>query len=61
MNVFLSIMDKYNIISVIGIFILIGFAWIFSTSKKDVNWRTVVFGVLIQAVFGFLIVTAQVF
>ncbi|MBF0541992.1 MAG: nucleoside transporter [Nitrospirae bacterium] len=48
-------MDKYNIISAIGIFILIGVAWIFSTSKKDVNWRTVGFGVAIQTVFGFFI------
>lgn len=48
-------MEIYNFISVIGIFVLIAFAWLFSTSKDDINWRTVDFGIGIQVLFGFFI------
>lgn len=39
----------------LGIVALIGVAFIFSTNKKAIDWRLVGVGVLIQAIFGFLI------
>jgi CNT family concentrative nucleoside transporter len=39
----------------LGIIALLGVAFIFSTNKKSIDWRLVGVGVLIQAIFGFLI------
>src|SRR5690606_32900316 len=39
----------------LGIIALLGVAFIFSTNKKSIDWRLVGIGVLIQAIFGFLI------
>jgi CNT family concentrative nucleoside transporter len=51
-------MGIYNFISFSGIFILIGFAWLFSPDKKNMNWRVIVWGVILQmliALFIFLV------
>ncbi len=45
----------YKIISFFGIFILIFIAYIFSTNKKAINWKTVITGILIQLIFAFLV------
>jgi len=45
-------MDLYNLVSFIGIFILLGVAWLLSTARWRVNVRTVVAGVAIQLVFA---------
>jgi len=47
--------DKYNLVSFAGIFILIFFAWVFSNSRKAVNWRLIGWGLTIQAVFAVFI------
>ncbi len=39
----------------IGIIVLLAFALLFSANKKAVDWRLVGIGVLLQAIFGFLI------
>jgi len=39
----------------IGIAVLIGIAFLLSTNKKKVDWRLVISGLLLQVVFGFLI------
>ena len=39
----------------LGIIALLGVAFIFSVNKKSIDWRLVGVGVLIQAIFGFLI------
>lgn len=39
----------------LGIIALLGVAFIFSTNRKSIDWRLVGMGVLIQAIFGFLI------
>jgi len=39
----------------IGLFVLIAIAWVFSTNKKAINWKLVATGVVLQIVFGFLI------
>ncbi|MBI4634429.1 MAG: hypothetical protein HY742_11115 [Deltaproteobacteria bacterium] len=32
-------MSLYNIISFVGMFVLMGIAWLFSTNRRLVNWR----------------------
>ena len=45
-------MDKYNLISLAGIFILMGFAWLISSDRKNMNWRLLMWGVVFQFVFA---------
>jgi CNT family concentrative nucleoside transporter len=44
-----------KVISFIGIFVLLGIAWLFSKNKKAINYKTVIMGTLIQIVFAFLV------
>lgn len=46
-------MDYFR--GLIGIFVLLAFALIFSTNKRAVDWRLVGIGVVLQTIFGFLI------
>ncbi|MFH1692407.1 MAG: nucleoside transporter C-terminal domain-containing protein [Candidatus Omnitrophota bacterium] len=48
-------MGYYNFVSFLGIFILIGFAWVFSKDRKNVNWRLVGLGVLFQILIALFI------
>lgn len=43
------------LISLLGYAVLVGFAWLCSTSRKDVNWRTVLGAIAIQFGFGALV------
>jgi CNT family concentrative nucleoside transporter len=45
-------MDKYNFISLAGIFILMGFAWLISSDRKNMNWRLLLWGIVFQFVFA---------
>ncbi|NOZ69002.1 MAG: nucleoside transporter [Deferribacteres bacterium] len=45
----------YNLVSFAGIFVLMGFAWLFSTNRRVVNWRVVVWGCLLQLIFALFI------
>lgn len=45
----------YNLISFIGIFILMAVAWSLSTDRKVVNWRVVGWGVALQLLFALFI------
>jgi CNT family concentrative nucleoside transporter len=47
----------YNLISFIGIFILMAVAWALSTDRKVVNWRVVLWGTVLQLLFALLIFT----
>tara|TARA_X000000950_G_scaffold210331_1_gene252965 strand:+ start:297 stop:1511 length:1215 start_codon:yes stop_codon:yes gene_type:complete len=42
-------------ISLIGLFTMVFIAFILSDEKKKINWRTVISGILLQIVFGLLI------
>jgi CNT family concentrative nucleoside transporter len=42
----------YNLVSLGGIFLLVGFAWLLSTDRRAVNPRLVVFGVGLQLLFA---------
>ncbi|MHC4460767.1 MAG: NupC/NupG family nucleoside CNT transporter [Planctomycetota bacterium] len=48
-------MDIYNLVSFAGIFVLIGFAWVLSADKKNMNWRVVGWGIGLQLLIAFFI------
>ncbi len=48
-------MEFYNLISFLGIFILLGIAWLLSADKKVMNWRLVSLGIAIQMLFALVI------
>jgi concentrative nucleoside transporter, CNT family len=48
-------MEQYNWVSFAGIFVLIGLAWLFSENKRNMNWRAVLWGTILQLVFAFFV------
>ena len=34
-------MEWYNLVSLAGVFLLVGFAWLCSSNRRVVNWRVV--------------------
>jgi CNT family concentrative nucleoside transporter len=48
-------MDIYNLVSFSGIFVLIGFAWLLSRDRKNMNWRVVIWGVILQIIIALFI------
>jgi len=48
-------MSLYNLISFLGIFVLVGFAWLCSSNRKAVNWRVVFWGIGLELLFAFFI------
>jgi CNT family concentrative nucleoside transporter len=45
----------YNLVSFLGIFVLAGVAWLFSTDRKVVNWRALVWGIGLMLFVAFFI------
>jgi len=43
----------------IGLLVLVGFAWLFSINKKKIDWRLVGTGLLLQVIFGLLITKVE--
>ncbi|MFC1634858.1 NupC/NupG family nucleoside CNT transporter [Planctomycetota bacterium] len=41
-------MDIYNLVSFLGIFALVGFAWILSSDRRNMNWRVIGWGIGLQ-------------
>ncbi len=48
-------MEIYNLVSFIGIFVLVGFAWLCSAQRRVVNWRVVFWGIGLQLFFAVFI------
>ena len=48
-------MEAYNLVSFLGIFALLGFAWLLSPHKKNLNWRVIIFGLGLQMLFALFI------
>lgn len=48
-------MDIYNLISLLGLFILIGIGWVLSTNRHRFNARCVIWGTVAQLAFGAII------
>jgi CNT family concentrative nucleoside transporter len=51
-------MDRYNLISFMGVFVLLGVGWLLSADRGRMNWRCVATGVGIQLFLGFLVFQA---
>ncbi len=48
-------MSIYNLVSFVGIFILLGLAWLFSSNRRNVNYRVIIWALVIQFIFaGFI-------
>jgi CNT family concentrative nucleoside transporter len=45
----------YNLISFAGIFVLMGVAWLFSSDRRVINWRVVLWGTALQLLFALFI------
>lgn len=45
-------MEAYNLVSLAGIVILLGFAWLCSANRKRLNWHVVFWGIGLQLVFA---------
>jgi CNT family concentrative nucleoside transporter len=45
----------YNLISFLGIFVIMAFAWLISSERKVINWRVILWGTLLQLVFALFI------
>jgi CNT family concentrative nucleoside transporter len=45
-------MNYYNLVSFVGIFIIMGFAWLLSTNRRMMNWRAIMWGVGLQLLFA---------
>jgi len=48
-------MDIYNLVSFAGIFVLVGFAWVLSADKKNMNWRVIIWGIGLQIIIALFI------
>jgi CNT family concentrative nucleoside transporter len=51
-------MDR--LISLLGLFVMIGIAYLLSEKKKAIQWRTVINGVLLQIFFGLVILKTDI-
>lgn len=45
-------MDIYNLVSFVGLFVLMALAWMASTDRRRMNWRAIAWGLGIQLVLG---------
>lgn len=45
-------MNIYNLVSLIGIFVLMVIAWLLSADKKNINFRVIIWGLVLQLAFG---------
>ncbi len=48
-------MELYNLVSLAGIFILIGFAWLCSCDRRILNWRLIAWGIGLQLLFALFV------
>ncbi len=50
---------ELKLLSLLGMFVFVGVAWVFSLNRKIFPWRTVVSGLGLQFVFGWLILKTE--
>jgi len=48
-------MESYNLVSLAGIFILLGFAWLCSNNRRILNWHLIFWGIGLQFLFALFI------
>ena len=49
-----------NVAAIIGLFVFVGLAFLFSTNKKAVNWKTIAWAFGLQVIFAVLILKTSV-
>lgn len=49
-----------RLMSLVGLFVMIAIAYALSSSRKDVKWKTVITGIVLQLVFGLLILKTPI-
>lgn len=49
-----------RLVSLLGLFVMIGVAYALSESRKSIQWRTVISGILLQITFGLLILKTDI-
>ncbi len=47
----------YRLVSLLGLAVLIGIAWVLSTNRKGIRWRPVAIGVGLQLLFGVIVLS----
>lgn len=47
----------YRVISFCGLFVMLGIAYALSTNRRKISWRPVVWGVVLQFLFGVMVLT----
>jgi CNT family concentrative nucleoside transporter len=52
-------MSHLNFISLLGIFVMVGLAWLMSSHRRRVDWRLVVIGLLLQFVLAAVLFQSQ--
>jgi len=52
-------MEQLNLISLLGIFVMIALAWTVSSHRTKVNWRLVLMGVLLQGILAAVLFQSQ--
>ncbi|HUT24581.1 MAG TPA: nucleoside transporter C-terminal domain-containing protein [Sumerlaeia bacterium] len=45
----------YNLVSFLGIFLLVGFGWLISTDRRRMNWRAIGWGIGLQLLFALFV------
>lgn len=45
-------MTIYNLVSLVGLFVLLGIAWLISTDRRNINFRVVILGLILQFAFA---------
>ncbi|HEX9666802.1 MAG TPA: nucleoside transporter C-terminal domain-containing protein [Thermodesulfobacteriota bacterium] len=45
-------MTIYNLVSFVGLFVLLGVAWLMSTDRRNINFRVIIWGLVLQIAFA---------
>lgn len=48
-------MDRYNLVSFVGLFLLMAAAWLVSSDRRRLNWHVIAWGLVLQLAFGAVI------
>ncbi|HRP68819.1 MAG TPA: Na+ dependent nucleoside transporter N-terminal domain-containing protein [Turneriella sp.] len=48
-----------NYTGVIGILFVVGICYVFSTNRRAIDWRTIIWGLVLQIVFALLIIRGE--
>lgn len=55
----LTRMNPSQLVSAVGMFVMIGIGWLFCRDKRAINWRTIFWATALQVLFAFLVLKTQ--